>query len=200
MAPPEWTCACCCDTFNDYTSIDIDCSLVCFKCVCNMFDNAIRYEHCYPPRWSSIIHPSEFGHMFTPGYIAYYEEKEWEYLSDATKRIYCCYQVDRQPRTSESATETCGQFMGLRWTPDKPNDEQIGRCKRCQGLTCMICDASILLTPDHDCPGESPAEAKLNEAFAGLVKGRHYQECPNDECRRRIELSEACNHINCQVG
>ncbi|KAK5112838.1 hypothetical protein LTR85_011065 [Meristemomyces frigidus] len=34
-------------------------------------------------------------------------------------------------------------------------------------------------------------------AFAGLERGKHWQFCPKEGCRRRVELSEACNHIVC---
>lgn len=39
---------------------------------------------------------------------------------------------------------------------------------------------------------------KENKAFEGLEKGKDYQSCPS--CRRRIELSDGCNHISCVCG
>lgn len=66
----------------------------------------------------------------------------------------------------------------------------------------MVCDefssdAATML--QHVCSGKSRTNEKRAQAFAGLKRGRDWQECPNLQCGRRIELAEACNHMTCQV-
>jgi hypothetical protein len=34
-------------------------------------------------------------------------------------------------------------------------------------------------------------------AFAGLKRGRDWQFCPNEGCKRKVELKDGCNHVRC---
>jgi len=207
---PEWVCDCCCDCFRDYTSINIDGNSVCIKCVKQMFDKALKFEHNYPPKWSGRLHPSEFGHILSADYIAKYEDKEVEYNTPPNRRVYCQYDVERikvsEKGAAESCTETCGAFLGVRRKFIKDDILVFGRCKDigCAKVTCMVCDyycnndAQNML--QHICLGKSHVDEKRAQAFSGLERGKDWQQCPDRHCQRRVELSEACNHISCQCG
>jgi hypothetical protein len=207
---PEWICDCCCESFRDYTSINIDGNSVCIKCVKQMFDKAFKFEHNYPPKWSGRLHPSEFGHILSADYIAKYEDKEVEYNTPPNRRVYCQYDVERikvsEKGAMESCTETCGAFLGVRRKFIKDEILVFGRCKDigCAKVTCMVCDyycnndAQNML--QHICLGKSHADEKRAQAFSGLKRGKDWQQCPDRHCQRRVELSEACNHISCQCG
>ena len=207
MAPP-WSCECCCEDFSDYTKIDMDGSPVCVLCVRQMFDKALKFEHHYPPKWSGPLHPSEFSHVLSAEYIAKYRDKEIEYNTPPTKRVYCQYDVERWrvcDGKPEPFFETCGAFIGARRKRIKDGILVFGRCRGldCGNVTCMVCeyynhDPDDML--QHICLGKFPAHEKRAQAFLGLKRGKDWQQCPSRTCERRIELSEACNHIDCQCG
>lgn len=78
------------------------------------------------------------------------------------------------------------------------------RCAECMWYTCLRCEESFS-TGDvageeveigHECDPRMNAELE-ERAFSGLVRGVDWQFCPNEECRRRVELSDGCNHIRC---
>lgn len=49
---------------------------------------------------------------------------------------------------------------------------------------------------EHECDPQRDLE--LNErAFRGLKRGVQWQLCPNEKCKRRVELSDGCNHMRC---
>ena len=207
---PVWSCECCCESFGDYTSIDIDGSLVCVSCVRQMFDKALKFEHNYPPRWSVPLHPSEFSHIISADYIRDYKDKEIEYNTPPNKRVYCQYDIERVKVVDNSKmeffTERCGDFIGARQKPIKGDILVFGRCGGldCENVTCMVCEyycnnnAEDML--QHLCLGKSRANEKRAQAFLGLKRGKDWQQCPSRKCGRRIELSAACNHISCQCG
>lgn len=113
---PAWNCDCCGEGFRDYTSIDIDGSVVCVSCVRQMFDKALKFEHNYPPKWSGPLHPTEFSHILSLDYIKDYMRKEVEYNTPPNKRVYCQYDLERirliENGEMEFFTERCGDFIG----------------------------------------------------------------------------------------
>lgn len=210
MSPPGWSCECCCTSRRDYTIIDIDGSTVCFDCVKKMFDDALKCEHQYPPKWADRLHPSEFSHVFSEEYIQRYEQKEIEYKMPPNKRIYCQHLVSRATldtidTSTSSAPPTfqpCGNFLGSRQKRTNSNLLILGQCDACHHSTCMVCDQYTLAPAEilhHACPGKSTANEQRAKAFVGLKRGRDWQQCPSPICGRRIELSAACNHMSCQV-
>lgn len=202
MGPPSWSCDCCCESWNDYTSINIDESLVCVACVRKMFDKALEFEHEYPPTWAGSMHPSEFSHIFSKEYIENYKRKELEYKMPPSRRVYCQHMISHDDSGGRKITEPCGTYLGPRQRLTGPNALILARCEKCTNATCMVCDefssdAATML--QHVCSGKSRTNEKRAQAFAGLKRGRDWQECPNRQCGRRIELAEACNHMTCQV-
>lgn len=172
-----------------------------------MFNKALRFEHEYPPRWGTSLHPNEFSHIISADFIKRYEHKEIEYKTQPSRRIYCQHMVERvgagDKDGCEPLQEPCGEFMGVRQRLGKSDILVLGRCKECKNATCMVCDnfssdpAAIL---QHICTGKSSANEKRAQAFVGLKRGRNWQQCPSRLCGRRIELSAACNHITCTCG
>lgn len=200
MAPPTWSCDCCCESFRDYTSIEIDGSPVCVACIKRMFDKALKFEHDYPPNWAGPLHPSEFSHILSTEYIEEYKQKEIEYKTPIAKRIYCQHVIPISTtylpgQGFDTVVGRCGQFLGVRHKARKPDHIlTLGRCKSCRSATCMVCDdysedPQYLLK--HECPGKSCANENRAKAFHGLKRGKDWQECPSRLCGRRIELSAA---------
>ena len=200
--PSAWSCACCCEKYNDYARISIDHQNLCTKCVKDMFERAITAEINYPPKWSlGPLHPKHFSHIISAEFIERYEVREREYLCAFGTRIYCKHIIhnERDGKTDEA----CGAFVGAKTAILLGVD----KCATCSGLTCLNCstalrDRTSAIEHLHDCEklvgalklAEAEEEAK---AFAGLTQGRHYQRCPNAACGVMVELGEACNHMTC---
>jgi hypothetical protein len=49
---------------------------------------------------------------------------------------------------------------------------------------------------EHECDPHREREFE-ERAFRGLKKGSEWQVCPNEKCKRRVELSDGCNHVRC---
>lgn len=70
--------------------------------------------------------------------------------------------------------------------------------------TCLRCEESFSIgdvagekiNSVHECDPSRNAELE-ERAFKGLVRGVDWQLCPNNNCKRRIELSDGCNHVRC---
>jgi len=204
---PLWSCEVCCEDFRDYTSTDIEGSPVCPPCVREMFDKALKFEHEYPPKWGTSLHPSEFNHIISKDFIDIYERKEIEYKTQPGRRIYCQHMVERavagDNSTGGTTQEPCGEFIGVRQRSSKSDMLVLGRCRTCKNATCMVCDdysSDPATTLQHICTGKSSANELRAQAFVGLKRGKEWQQCPNRLCARRIELSAACNHITCTCG
>jgi hypothetical protein len=204
---PLWSCEVCCEDFRDYTSTDIEGSPVCPSCVRQMFDKALKFEHEYPPKWGTSLHPSEFNHIISKDFIDIYERKEIEYKTQPGRRIYCQHTVERavagDNSTGSMTREPCGEFIGVRQRSSKSDMLVLGRCRSCKNATCMVCDgysSDPATTLQHICTGKSSANEQRAQAFVGLKRGKEWQQCPNRLCARRIELSAACNHITCTCG
>ena len=204
---PLWNCEVCCEDFRDYTSTGIDGSQVCPPCVLKMFDKALTFEHEYPPKWGTPLHPSEFSHIIPQAFVEGYEHKEIEYKTQPDRRIYCRLMVVRVVTEDGSICSTthepCGEFIGVRHRMSEPDILVLGRCRKCKNSTCMICedyssDPATML--QHICTGKSTANEQRAQAFVGLKRGKEWQSYPNRLCMRRIELSAACNHITCTCG
>lgn len=207
---PSWSCECCCESFSDYTSVNIDGDFVCVKCVRQMFDKALEFEHDYPPKWAGPLHPVDFSHILDLDYVKDYMAKEIEYKTPPSRRVYCQYDLGRVKLLgndeSEYWTERCGEYVGARREFVQDGILVLGRCRglHADKLTCMVCEhycndnAEDML--QHICEGKSPATGNRAQAFLGLVRGKDWQQCPAQHCERPIELSEACNHITCQCG
>jgi len=178
-------------------AIELDGANLCSKCLRHFFDNAIMSELYFPPRWGKrILDPHKFTDILDEDFLKNYERKQKEWSLAPKLRVYC-RNTDPTKRPQE-----CGAFLGRRM-----EDQECKRCDQCMCYTCLRCkecfssaDSEVKeAVIEHDC--DPNVEEKQREAaFAGLERGKHYQDCPNSKCRRRVELKEACNHIICLCG
>jgi hypothetical protein len=78
------------------------------------------------------------------------------------------------------------------------------RCEACAWYTCLRCEESFSTSDvaganaaiEHQCDPHRDREFE-ERAFQGLKRGREWQVCPNEKCKRRVELSDGCNHVRC---
>lgn len=196
---PRWTCDICCDEFRDYTSVYIDRCTVCVPCIRKMFRKALDFEHEYPPQWAGEeLHPTQFKHILQADFIAAYERQEVEYKTPPNKRVYCQHMLMKRSAEGRPTTEACGKFLGVRGRRVAQNQLLLARCEECDNMTCMVCDgftADAVGIFRHQCPGRSRVNEERARAFAGLKRGKDWQQCPNRTCGRRIELSEVSSFI-----
>lgn len=77
-------------------------------------------------------------------------------------------------------------------------------CRGCWWVTCLGCgecfdfdfdDGEVgeeAVGIEHVCKEEENGKSREDEFLKGLKKGKDYQICPNDECRRIVELADGC--------
>jgi hypothetical protein len=78
------------------------------------------------------------------------------------------------------------------------------KCEVCAWYTCLRCEESFSTgfvaggeaAIEHECDPQRDGEVE-ERAFRGLKRGREWQVCPNGKCKRRVELSDGCNHVRC---
>ena len=102
-----------------------------------------------------------------------YVSKEDEYNTPPKARIYCSH-------------AGCGRFLG----PDRFEENNVAICMHCNRTTCGACRSTVESNVRHRCGGVE--EDKTIEEFASNEGLKH---CPR--CNMLIELTEACNHIDC---
>lgn len=197
--PNSWYCNLCLEHHNDRPPFLINNDVVCAQTLRHIFEDSVKSEINFPPRWGdTVLDPwdSRYRRVLSTLFLKQYDEKSKEWSVPERLRLYC------QRRRLREASEPCGAFLGG-WE----GKQECRRCEMCQGYTCPRCRRAF--PPGrrqwrekkirHRC--EPIAERELREqAFAGLKRGRDYQDCPNLQCQKRIELAEACNHIKCPCG
>lgn len=204
MSLQAWGCDICAEEFTDYSSIQIGDNLICAKCLRNIIEPALEHEINYPPFWEGFpLHPKQFWQVFEPAFTQRYEAKEIEYNTAQAKRVYCNQETISCDTDGELISDTCRTFLGERRTATTKNMRTAFRCGKCDVLVCMICDQPFIMRDDawkHSCAGYSTRQAEEQAAFSNLERGKYWQQCPNQDCMRRVELMEACNHIECPCG
>lgn len=188
-----FVCTICCENQNG-NHLQIDNQAVCHECFRRPFELAIVSEEDYPAHWGTrLLSAFKWQHILGPTLSASYQSKEQEYSCPADQRIYCS-RTDPPRRP-----DRCGNFMG-RWR----NKRHCVRCDKCMWYTCLRCadsfspsDSSGSQTSiDHSCDPKREKEFE-HRAFDGLKQGKDYQICPNEACKRKVELSHGCNYIRC---
>ncbi|KAK4539531.1 hypothetical protein LTR36_010876 [Oleoguttula mirabilis] len=201
---PTWSCVLCCDEHHDYCAIHINETEVCKRCIRDLFAVALKHEFNYPVLWEgTYLQLWQFSHIITADFIQQYEEKEKEYKCAPSERLYCQH-TSAKPSLWVRSEQMCEAFVGgKRNEPDSIN--VTSACSDCNGVTCLKCGtalAGIEKTVDHACGkrrrlAERLVELEDQAAFEGLEQGKDWRFCPGATCKRRLELSEACNHITC---
>ncbi|KAK4953806.1 hypothetical protein LTR10_008410 [Elasticomyces elasticus] len=168
--------------------------MACKGCMRKFFDHALETESNFPPRWlGQVLDPRDFQHVLSRTYLRRYDAQNREWGCPAQQRIYC-----HHPEPS-GRREQCGTFLG-RWIATTTCQ----RCEKCKAYTCLRCSAALppvqttaeRVNIDHHCDPTLELRAR-EQAFAGLQRGKDYQDCPRQDCKRRVELESACNHMTC---
>lgn len=184
------TCAVCGEHDAQWPSTSIEEYQVCRQCIKDLFDHSLTSNANFPPRWGKkALDPWDFRHLqiFDTRWLAAYDKRAAEWSCPDMQRVYC----ERQ---------ACEKFLGRL----QDRHSTCKWCDVCMAYTCLMCRKRYLVKEsvgpsaivDHEC---IPMKEQDNQdrAFAGLKRGRDWQECPSSQCRRRVQLSEACNHMIC---
>jgi hypothetical protein len=192
---------------------------VCHDCIRQTFQRALDYEGNYPPKWGNhILDIRKYTQqrILTQEFLGRYHQKEREYRCPSANRIYCSWprngtvqQADDEGKgidKGKAIDDRCNTFLGarIRSTVDVlgNNGELVVRCKECHNLSCRACETHIhglAQAMNHKCLPVRAADPD-DAAFQGLKRGKDFQLCPFEECERKIELNDGCNHIRCPCG
>lgn len=163
-----------------YVSGDFVC-LDCLKQVVQLFRDAVSGAGRWPAKWGTEeIKIKDFAQ-----YIPDYEELAKKY---ATKGV--------EINTPEHQRLYCledGTFLGKK---PRNNDLSKNQCPNCGNDICHKCGVSREGAPaNHKC--KETAGISNQDAFAGMVKGKDFQNCPR--CNAKSLLTDGCNSLNCEV-
>lgn len=193
--PTPPTCTACLDPIQG-PHLLIATHALCHPCFRHLFTLALTDETSYPASWSgNPLSATRYAHILAPSLLAAYRAKEIEYACPVQERVFCS-RTDPPRRP-----EPYGQFVG-QWREARV--EACVKCERCAWYTCLRCEetfstgdvAGSLVAILHSC--DPTRDLELEErAFRGLRRGREWQLCPNGNCKRRVELSDGCNHMRC---
>ena len=193
----KFTCSQCLEQCHEVPSvIGPDRDKVCNDCIKAFFEHAVQSEQNWPPKWRGITLDAEdvaYRHVFDMSFLRKYRRVAQEWNTPHADRIYC--RTTDPPRRPDQ----CGRFLGrLR------DRRKCQRCEKCKWYTCLRCLESFSTSDvrgksadiDHECDPSEEVRQRTR-AFSGLLRGKHYQDCPNGQCKLRVELAEACNHMQC---
>jgi hypothetical protein len=200
MPPPTTklppTCTACLDPLLG-PHLLIDTHALCHACFRHLFTLALSNESSYPASWAGRpLSATRYAHLLGPDLLAAYSAKAIEYACPPQERVFCS-RAD-PPRRPEA----CGRFVG-KWA-GAGGAVACVKCEDCAWYTCLRCAetfspgdvAGAEAAIEHECDARRDGELE-ERAFEGLKKGREWQVCPNEECKRRVELSDGCNHMRC---
>ena len=220
---PQIECSVCCET-RAFQNIqhDIDGELVCDDCISTSiipeFHAALKYESRFPVRWgATILQAADFKAELGQDFVQRFQKRQEEYAVIPSDRIYCKHKMvaPLQEQAGMIATNVlalssegiafwenhhvgiaeCGAMVA-------PRSVAAGylQCYHCQGTTCATCENPV--EPGcqyHTCTPRKASTDNSTNRFQGMIRGKHYQLCPNPACGLPAELREACNHMTCPV-
>jgi hypothetical protein len=168
---------------------------ICDEClpeVLTLFENALKNEINFPPRWGPTEIPfKSFEDLFSDDFRLAYHEKTREFNTPVPKRVYCKHKVSTSKDTSTGQAETdfCNTFMGV-------EAKVVSKCSGGTHWMCMECREIALPPPaTHTCdPTKADSE---KDAFDAATRGVEWQECPNPDCKIKCDLKEGCNAMIC---
>jgi hypothetical protein len=214
-------CCVCLETHPFGNMTDVNEYQVCRDCIRLIFQRALDYEGNYPPKWGKHtlnIRKYTQERILTLKFLGLYHQKEREYRCPPARRVYCSWSRHSRIQEPEDKGEDigndkgkaiddrCNSFLGARVesTVDVlTNDgELVVSCKDCHNLSCRACEThihSFTHAMTHKCMPVRAADPD-DAAFEGLKRGGDFQLCPFQNCERKIELSDGCNHIRCTCG
>ncbi|TKA83598.1 hypothetical protein B0A55_00406 [Friedmanniomyces simplex] len=187
-------------------------SPVCKECFLSdlkpQFEAALNDEEDYPVPWAKAdLQPSDFP-TFDDDFLARWEARVKMYKTPKNERV-CCQQlyhdvagakkactsaVYERLRRDDVETGQCLNFLGVA----KETKGTILTCPSCDGSSCGTCGFPLDPsgeTQEHKCdPSKLGAEPDIDKT---LLRGRDFQICPGETCRRYYGLWEGCNAMIC---
>jgi hypothetical protein len=194
MSTEEFTCSICMEDRSQSGHRSIVGDPICDLClpeVLALFENALKNEINFPPRWGPTEIPFEsFEDLFSNNFRLAYHEKTREFNTPVPKRVYCKHKVSAKGKSgAESEFDFCNTFMGV-------EAKFVSNCSGCTHLMCMECREIASPPPAvHTC-NTTKADSESN-AFDPATRGREWQECPNPDCKIKCDLKEGCNAMIC---
>jgi hypothetical protein len=181
----------------------------CFDCfnswIITRYKNHYASESNAPPREDI----RSFEKHLDPEFVKMYHMRMEEYQVPVKERHFCPHHVVKgsiptnpydpeqfasikSPLDILCPTERCNFQL-------RPEDKIPGylKCLQCGGRTHAACGEAVdpnwdVSQSQHQCPDKTQAEIEA-DPFDGLTRGKDYQVCPG--CSTKIELAEACNHM-----
>lgn len=212
MASQEFECIFCFETKCENNPHEVGEYLICVDCaseqIVPQFEKAVEFEFNYPVRCGGVVVDMlNFWDLVSNELFQRHAAKEEEYTTKVSDRIYCKHSILRTDVDDAApinvtdvvggivvGVERCNEFLGSKC--DGSMDLDPLHCRKCAGLVCRKCgDALDDAESMHDCVAST--EMEPDAEFDGLKRGQDYQICG---CTRRIELSEACNELDCPCG
>ena len=161
------TCVCCNEEKPPLSTFRAPCNhLYCRTCLELLLRYSIDNEALFPPQCCNQDIPAQSTMLYvSASLILDLERKKIEY--NTTDRTYC-------------HDSSCSRFI-----PPKDITESTGLCTSCDQSTCTRCKAAAHL-------GHCPDDAETQQVV-DMGQANGWQRC--QRCRRMIQLSTGCHHI-----
>ncbi|KAF2629593.1 hypothetical protein BU25DRAFT_318935, partial [Macroventuria anomochaeta] len=158
---------------------------VCTNDVGSFFECATENESLYPPKCCGQIFLLDLYESHIPFDVqwAFQMKEQGEYSVLAKYRVYC-------------ANPACSEFLSPATHVKDPSTNvgyTICQDDVCGKLTCTSCKILLNGIEGHTCD-----QNEDYKKFKHTATEKGFQECPI--CASTVELTEACNHINCECG
>ncbi|RYP14428.1 hypothetical protein DL765_006371 [Monosporascus sp. GIB2] len=88
----------------------------------------------------------------------------------------------------------CGTFIPVPETESQQTAQWV-TCQRCKKVTCTECKGDKDL---HPTPEQHPD--LISKEDRELAEKEGWKQCPNRKCRKMIERTEGCDHMECECG
>jgi hypothetical protein len=167
----------------------------CIPEVLVLFEDALKTETSFPPRWGpEEISFEAFEDLFPNDFRLAYREKVMEYKTPIPKRVYCQHKVPTKDKSAgEPDADFCNSFLG------SSECKGVSQCPNCTGWMCMECRGTAPPPPKMHACADTKDEPE-SEAFDQATKGKDWQEHPNSACKIKCDLRDASNAMSCLCG
>ena len=208
MSLAWYTCTVCIEDQSEPEHLvrTIDGDPICPDCITTgilpLFEAALKNEINFPPKWGPIeIDFESFEDLFSEAFRLAYREKIWEYDTPVPTRVYCQHRVpttSKDKSAGDAETDFCNTFMG------SVEAKGVSQCSSSpRHWMCMECrDIASPPPAIYTCDAAKAAAKADNEskAFDQTTRGKQWQQCPNSDCERKLDLKDGCNAMTCLCG
>ena len=231
MSGAIFTCSVCFDDKTDRDAVRLDVgpgetNTLCHECVVGhvvpQFEEAIKYEHQYPPKYGQIaLEASDFSSYLGSKFTQRYRRREAMYKTPPGDRVFCRNLIVESTKPAPGDGDP-GKKLALGTRRAQHLREQLFNrvsvvecgvmlpesklqkpmvCYSCRGKACSTCGDPCgegRVGKTHKCIGKPPPIDTYSfdeAAFEGLVRGSDFQLCP--VCKTPVALHDGCNFIHC---